>query len=56
MLLHSIVTKKSLKDNDKEEEVIKRSSKNSGHEIENEHSSSKDTPMTRNKTTTRRKR
>jgi hypothetical protein len=56
MLLRSIVTKRIPKNNDKEEEVNKRSSKNSGHETKNENSSSEDTHMTGNKTTTGRKR
>jgi hypothetical protein len=56
MFLHSIVTKRIPKNNEKEEEVNKRSSKNSGHETKNEDSSSEDTHMTRNKTTMGRKR
>jgi len=56
MLLPNIVTKKRPKENDKEEEVSKRSSKNSGHEIENNNISSEDTHMEGNKTTTWRKR
>jgi hypothetical protein len=55
MLLRSIVTKRSPKNNDKEEEVNKRSSKNFGHETKNEDSSSEDTHMTGNKTTMGRK-
>jgi hypothetical protein len=56
MLLCNIVTKKSPKDNDKEEEVNKRASKNSGHETKNENSSSEGTQVAGNKTTTGRKR
>jgi hypothetical protein len=56
VLLCSIVTNKSPKDNDKEEEVNKRASKNSGPEAENENSSSEGTPSAENKTTTGRKR
>jgi hypothetical protein len=56
VLLRSIVTKKIPKDNDKEEEVNKRASKNSGPEAENENSSFEGTPTTENKTTTGRKR
>jgi len=52
----SIVTKKIPKDNDKEEEVSKRASKNSSLEEENENSSSEGTPSTENITTTGRKR
>jgi hypothetical protein len=52
----NIVTKKSPKDNNKEEEVNKRASKNSGPEAENENSSSEGTPAAENKTTTGRKR
>ena len=44
------------KENEKEEEVNKRSSKNYGHEKENENISSNDTHMIENKTTTGRKR
>ena len=43
VLLRSIVKKKSAKDNDKEEEVIKRASKNYGHETEKENSFSEGT-------------
>jgi hypothetical protein len=56
MLLCSILTKKIPKDNDKEEEVNKRSSKNSVHETGNGNSSSEDTSMARNKIATGRKR
>jgi hypothetical protein len=55
-LLCNIATKRSPKNNDKEEEFSKRSSKNSSHETNNENSSFEDTPMTRNKITTGRKR
>jgi len=43
MLLHSIVTKKIPKENEKDEEVKKNSSKNSVHETKKEDSSSEDT-------------
>jgi hypothetical protein len=56
MLLCNIVTKRSPKNNDKDEEVTKRSSKNSIHETKNENSSFEDTPMTRNKIAIGRKR
>jgi len=46
MLLRNIVRKKSPKDNEKEEEVNKISSKNFGHETKNENISSEYTPMT----------
>jgi hypothetical protein len=55
-MLHNIVTKKSPKDNEKEEEVNKRNSKNYGPEAENENSSSEGTPIEKNKTATGRKR
>jgi hypothetical protein len=54
MLLCNIVTKKIPKDNDKEEEVNRRSSKNLVHEKENENSSSEDTEVA-GKTTFHRK-
>jgi hypothetical protein len=54
--LHSIVTKNIPKDNNEEEEVSKRASKNYGPEAKNENSSSKGTPSIENKTTTGRKR
>jgi hypothetical protein len=44
VLLHSIVTKKIPKDDNNEEEVRNRSSKNSGLEAEKGDSSSKGTP------------
>ena len=56
MLLHNIVTKKILKDNEKKEEVNKRASKNSGPEIENCNSSSEGTQAVGDKTVTGRKR
>jgi hypothetical protein len=46
MLLHSIVTRKSPKNNEREEQVSKTSSKNSIHDKENEDSSSEHTHMT----------
>jgi hypothetical protein len=55
MMLRIIVIKKSPKENGKEEEVNKRSSKNSGHETKNENSFSEDTHMAGKKTTTGRK-
>ena len=51
-MLHNIVTKKSLKDNEKEEEVSKRASTNSSPEAENENNSFEGTPIVENKTTT----
>jgi hypothetical protein len=56
VLLRSIVTKKSPKDNNQEEEVNKRASKNSGPEAEKGDNSSEGTPSTEDKTTTGRKR
>jgi hypothetical protein len=56
MLLCSIVTKRSPKNNEKDEEVNKRSSKNYHHETKNENSSFQDTHMTENKTSMGRKR
>jgi hypothetical protein len=56
MLLRGIVTKRIPKNNDKEEELNKRSSKKFGHETKIDNSSSEDTPMTGNKTATGRKR
>ena len=56
MLLHSIVTKKSPKDKEREEEVNKKSSKNSIHDKEKEDSLSEDTHVTQDKASTRRKR
>jgi len=56
LLLRSIVTNKSPKDNDKEEEVRKISSKNFVHETKNENSSYKGTQAVGNKTTIGRKR
>jgi hypothetical protein len=44
VLLHSIVTKKIPKDDNPEEEVSKRASKNSGEKTEKGDSSSKGTP------------
>jgi hypothetical protein len=46
MLLRSIVTKKSPKDKEREEEVNKKSSKNSIHDKEKEDSLSEDTHVT----------
>jgi hypothetical protein len=56
VMLHNIVTKKSLKDNEKEEEVNKRNSKNYGLEAENENSSFEGTRIAKNKIATGRKR
>jgi hypothetical protein len=56
VFLCNIVTKKSPKDNDKEEEVNKRAFKNFGPQAENENNSSEGTPTIENKTTTGRKR
>ena len=55
-MLCNIATKRSPKNNDKEKEVSKRSSKKSGHETKNENSCFEDTHMTRNKIATGRKR
>jgi hypothetical protein len=55
MLLHSIVTKKSPKDSEREEEVRKNSSKNSSHETKKKDNSYEDTHMKENKASTRRK-
>jgi hypothetical protein len=52
VLLCNILTKKIPKDNDKEEEVRKRASKNSGPEAENKNISSEGTPTIESKTTT----
>ena len=56
MLLRSIVTKKSPKDKEREEEVRKKYSKNSIHDKEKEDSLSEDTHVTQDKASTRRKR
>jgi hypothetical protein len=56
MLLHSIVTKKIPKYNEREEEVRKTSSKNSSHKTKKEENSSEDTHMIENKASTGRKR
>jgi len=56
MLLHSIERKKILRNNDMEDEVSKKSSKNSSHETERENNSFKDTHMTKNKESTGKKR
>jgi hypothetical protein len=56
MLLHSIATKKSPRNNEMEEEVSKKSSKNSSHETKREDNSSEDTHMTENKASTGKKR
>jgi hypothetical protein len=56
VLLHSILTKKIPKDDNNDEEVSKRASKNSGPETEKGDSSSEETPSARNKTKTNRKR
>ena len=56
MVMRNIVTKKSLKDNEKEEEVNKRNSKNYGLEAENENSSFEGTRIAKNKIATGRKR
>jgi len=48
--LHSIVTKKIPKDDNHEEEVSKRASKNSGAKTEKGDSSSKGTPSVEDKT------
>ena len=55
VLLHSIMTKKNPKDDNQEEEVSKRASKNSGPEAEKGDNSSEGTPSTKDKTKTRRK-
>jgi hypothetical protein len=56
VLLRSIVTKNIPKDNNEEEEVSKRASKNSGPEGEKWDNSSEGAPSTEDKTTTGRKR
>jgi len=56
VLLRSIATKKSPKNNEVDEEVSKKSSKYSSHETERENISSNDTHMTMNKASTVRKR
>ena len=56
VLLHSIVTKKSPKDDKHDEEVNKRAFKNSGAETEKQDSSSKGTPSAEDKTIPDRKR
>jgi len=56
VLLCSIVTKKIPKDDNHNEEVSKRASKNSGPEIEKGDNSSKGTPSFEDKTKTDRKR
>jgi hypothetical protein len=56
VLLCSIVTKKSPKDNNNDEEVNKRVSKNSGPETEKGDNSSEGTPLAEDKTKTYRKR
>jgi len=56
VLLHNIVTKNILKDNEKKEEVNKRASKNSGPEIENKNNSFEGTQAAKNKTVIGRKR
>jgi hypothetical protein len=56
VLLHSIVTKKSPKDNNHDEEVSKRASKNSGLKTEKGDSSSQGTPSVEDKTIPDRKR
>jgi hypothetical protein len=56
ILLCSIVTKKIPKDDNHDEEVSKRASKNSGMETEKGDSSSKGTPSTEDKTKPDRKR
>ena len=52
VLLRSIVTKKISKDNNEEEEVSKRASKNYGPEGEKGDNSSKGTPSAKDKTNT----
>jgi hypothetical protein len=56
MLLRSIETKKIPKNNEVDEEVSKKSSKDSSHGTEKENNSSNDTHMTKNKASTIRKR
>jgi hypothetical protein len=56
LLLRSIVTKKSPKDDNHEEEVSKRASKNFGVKIEKGDSSSKGTPSAEDKTIPDKKR
>jgi hypothetical protein len=56
VLLHSIVTKKSPKDDNHDEEVNKRASKNFGPETKKGDSSSKGTPSAEDKTIPDRKR
>jgi hypothetical protein len=54
-LLRSIVTKKIPKDDNQEEEVSKRASKNSGPEAEKGDNSSEGTPSAEDKTKTEEK-
>ena len=56
VLLRSIVTKKGPKDDNHDEEVNKRASKNSGEKIEKGDSSSKQTPSAEDKTIPDKKR
>jgi hypothetical protein len=56
VLLHSIVTKKIPKDDNNDEEVRKRASKNSGLETKKRDSSSEGTPSAEDRTKTDRKR
>jgi hypothetical protein len=56
VMLHNIVTKKIPKEDNNEEKVRKRSSKNSGTEEEKGDSSSKGRPSAEEKTKTERKR
>jgi hypothetical protein len=56
MLLRSIATKKIPKNNEVDEEVSKKSSKDSSHGTKKENNSSNDTHMTENKASTVRKR
>ena len=55
-MLRSIVTKKSPKDNNQEEEVSKRASKNYGPEAEKRDNSFEGRPLAEDKTKTGRKR
>jgi hypothetical protein len=56
VMLRSIVTKKIPKEDNHDEEVSKRASKNFGPETKNGDSSSKGTPLAEDKTKTNRKR
>ena len=56
VMLRSIVTKKSLKDDNQEEKVSKRASNNSGPEAEKGDNSFESTPSAGDKTKTGRKR